>query len=307
MAVDDTIYFHHYDTSPFSEKVRLMFGLKGASWRSVIQPSIMPKPELTPLTGGYRRAPVMQIGADVFCDSQVILEELERRFPAPAAEIGGAGYAVNLWADRLFFQPTVAIIFGEIGDNVPKEFKDDREKLSGRPFDTAQMKAAVKPMTAQWQAMASWVEHPLGQAAWLSGDKLGLADISAYMNFWFMSNFAPATSAQLLKPFPRIRDWMERVKAIGHGKRTESNGQEALAAAKAASPGDLVKHDETDSIGVAKGARVIVMADDYGRDPIDGALVAATQRRIVIARDTPDLGRINVHFPRAGFIAVPAG
>lgn len=306
MADADIPILHHYDTSPFSEKVRLMFGLKGVTWRSVIQPSIMPKPELTPLTGGYRRAPVMQIGADVFCDSQVILEELERRYPEPHAEIG-AGYAVNLWADRLFFGPTVAIIFGEIGDNVPQAFKDDREKLSGRPFDTAQMKAAVKPMTAQWQAMASWVEHPLGQAPFLSGAKFGLADISAYMNFWFMSNFAPATSEGLLKPFPRIRDWMARVKAVGHGTRIESNGAEALAIAKGASPGDFIAHNSSDSIGVDKGAKVIVMADDYGRDPIDGMLVAADQRRIVIARDTPDLGRINVHFPRAGFIAMAAG
>ncbi len=305
MADSDVPILHHYDTSPFSEKVRLMFGLKGATWRSVIQPSIMPKPELTPLTGGYRRAPVMQIGADVFCDSQVILEELERRYPDPHAELGAA-YAVNLWADRLFFGPTVAIIFGEIGDNVPQAFKEDREKLSGRPFDTAAMKAAVKPMTAQWQAMASWVEHPLGQAPFLSGQSIGLADISAYMNFWFMSNFAPATSEALLKPFPKIRDWMARVKAIGHGSRIESNGAEALAIAKNATPGDFIAHDADDSLGVAKGGKVVVMADDYGRDPIDGALVAATRRRIVIARDTPDLGRINVHFPRAGFIAVPA-
>ena len=73
------IIFHHYDTSPFSEKVRLMFGIKGLSWASVIQPVIMPKPDLIPLTGGYRRIPVMQIGADVYCDSEVILAELEAR------------------------------------------------------------------------------------------------------------------------------------------------------------------------------------------------------------------------------------
>src|ERR1700722_13786394 len=104
------IIFHHYDTSPFSEKVRLLFGLKGLAWRSVIQPTIMPKPDLTPLTGGYRRIPVMQIGADIFCDTQVILAQI-------AADAGhafaGADWAVNLWADRLFFAATVPIIFGE--------------------------------------------------------------------------------------------------------------------------------------------------------------------------------------------------
>src|SRR5215472_2689787 len=124
------LILHHYDNSPFSEKPRLLFGIAGLAWNSVIQPVIMPKPDLTPLTGGYRRIPVMQIGADVFCDSQVILAEIERRAPAPKV-IHGADWAINLWADRLAFQPAVAIIFGAIGDTVPAEFIKDREALSG--------------------------------------------------------------------------------------------------------------------------------------------------------------------------------
>ena len=145
MAQD--IILHHYDTSPFSEKVRVLLGVKGLSWRSVIQPVIMPKPELVPLTGGYRRIPVMQIGADVYCDTQLILAELEARSPRPPV-VKGADWAVNLWADRLFFQTTVAVVFGEIGDAVPAAFVADREKLSGRPFDIAAMKAAAPPMKA---------------------------------------------------------------------------------------------------------------------------------------------------------------
>ena len=75
------IILHHFDRSPFSEKIRVVFGHKGLSWRSVRIPQIMPKPDLMPLTGGYRRTPVMQIGADVFCDTQIIIREIERRFP----------------------------------------------------------------------------------------------------------------------------------------------------------------------------------------------------------------------------------
>ena len=77
------IILHHYDRSPFSEKVRAAFGIKGLSWRSVRIPDVMPKPDYTPLTGGYRRTPSMQIGADIYCDSAMILLELERRFPEP--------------------------------------------------------------------------------------------------------------------------------------------------------------------------------------------------------------------------------
>jgi glutathione S-transferase len=78
------IILHHFDESPFSEKIRIVFGLKDIAWTSVRISRIMPRPDLMPMTGGYRRTPVMQIGADIYCDSQCILRELERRFPQPS-------------------------------------------------------------------------------------------------------------------------------------------------------------------------------------------------------------------------------
>src|SRR5438132_8653144 len=141
----DEFILHHYDNSPFSEKVRLLFGIKGLAWRSVIQPTIMPKPDLTPLTGGYRRIPVMQIGADVFCDTQVIMAEIERRAPTPKV-IHGADWAVNLWADRLLFQPTVAIICGASGHLAPKEgLKHRGQRARGPAFHPAALLAAGPP------------------------------------------------------------------------------------------------------------------------------------------------------------------
>ena len=96
------IILHHYDTSPYSEKVRLGFGLKGLAWASVELPQIMPKPKLTALTGGYRKTPVLQIGADIYCDSQLIMRELERRYPTPSFYPAGHGAADALawWARR---------------------------------------------------------------------------------------------------------------------------------------------------------------------------------------------------------------
>ena len=100
------LILHHYDTSPFSEKIKKIFAYKQLAWRAVEQPTIMPKPELTPLTGGYRRIPVLQIGADVYCDTQLIARTLERRYPQPSiypAGSEGTCHVWNLWADRLFF------------------------------------------------------------------------------------------------------------------------------------------------------------------------------------------------------------
>ena len=45
------LILHHYPLSPFAEKIRLMLGLKGLSWRSVHIPMLMPKPGLVALTG----------------------------------------------------------------------------------------------------------------------------------------------------------------------------------------------------------------------------------------------------------------
>ena len=299
------IILHHYDTSPFSEKVRVMLGLKDLAWSSVRTPNMLPKPDLIPLTGGYRRAPVMQIGADVYCDTQVILAEIERRVPNPPTALG-LGWAVNLWADRLFFGTTVPIIFGEIGHLTPKAFIEDREKMSGRPFDVAAMASASGPMRSQWRAHAGWIEQGLAGAPYLTGRAPGLVDIAAYMNIWWLGGALPETYAKLTEGFTRLPLWRERMAAIGHGARTEITGQEALDIARDAEPALAPAHDEADPLGLEPGSAVMVMADDYGRDPIAGTLVAANPERIVIARDAEGLGRLNLHFPRAGFVAVAA-
>src|ERR1700761_6497860 len=126
--MSNEIILHHYPSSPFSEKVRVAFGIKGLSWRAVEQPIIMPKPDLIPLTGGYRKIPVMQIGADIYCDTQIILRGLERRDPEPSIFPGknGLAFGMGLWTDRPFFMASVGIVFGEIGHMVPEEFKQDR-------------------------------------------------------------------------------------------------------------------------------------------------------------------------------------
>jgi glutathione S-transferase len=298
------IVFHHYDTSPFSEKVRVMLGIKGLAWRSVIQPVIMPKPELTPLTGGYRRIPVMQIGADVYCDTQVILEELERRFPKPAVVKSG-DWAVNLWADRLWFQTTVAVVFGEIGDNVPDAFRKDREALSGRPFDTAAMKAAAVPARGQWRAAAAFIERGLADSDFLGGSAPSLADIASYMNVWWLGSAARAVREALLDGQPRTEAWRQRTKALGHGTRSEMSGAEALALAKAAEP-EAAPAGAADAAAPPVGSRVTVSADDYGRDPIAGTLAGASLERVTIAREDPAVGLVHVHFPRAGYVLTAA-
>lgn len=126
------LILHHYPTSPFAEKVRVALGIKGLAWQSVIIPVIMPKPDLMPLTGGYRKTPVLQIGADVYCDTQLILREIERRFPDPSLYRGtnsGLANALAFWSDRSLFSSAVGVAFASRRDAMPPEFLADRAKF----------------------------------------------------------------------------------------------------------------------------------------------------------------------------------
>src|SRR5262250_934439 len=101
----DEIILHHYPASPVSEEVRIGLGMKRLAWRSVEIPRVPPKPDVMPLTGGYRRTPIMQIGADIYCDSACMLRELERRFPEPTFFPGsaeGLPWGIGRWTDAVF-------------------------------------------------------------------------------------------------------------------------------------------------------------------------------------------------------------
>src|SRR5438045_9035139 len=131
------LILHHYPNSPFSEKVRVAFGIKQLAWRSVQIPNIMPKPDLMPLTGGYRKTPVLQVGADIYCDTQLIMLEIEKRAAKPPLlPVGqeGEARALAMWIACTLFGPAVGVVMGAIADKLPEAFIKDRSEFAGRPF-----------------------------------------------------------------------------------------------------------------------------------------------------------------------------
>ena len=84
------LILHHYPNSPFSEKVRLILAYQQLPWKSVVIPALMPKPDVLALTGGYRKTPFMQVGADIYCDSALICDLLEhlRGFVGVRSRVG---------------------------------------------------------------------------------------------------------------------------------------------------------------------------------------------------------------------------
>jgi glutathione S-transferase len=309
MTVTPPIILHHFEKSPFSEKVRVVFGLKNIEWTSVLISRIMPRPDLMPLTGGYRRTPVMQIGADIFCDTQSILRELERRFPEPTLfpnGYQGVASATAMWTDRSFFQNTVNLVFGSLADQVPQDFIADREKLRGAKFDVAAMTSAIPQMRDQFRAHVQWIEAQLADGrTWMCGDMASLCDVNAYMNIWYVRAHLP-NAAEMLAEFGKTREWEARLRKVGHGRSHEISSSAALDIAASATPQTAELPDPNDPNGRKPGDRVDVMPDDYGKVKVSGEIVALSSQHIAIRRRDARAGEVVVHFPRAGFLVLPA-
>ena len=268
MANAQSIILHHFERSPYSEKIRLALRMKNLGWAAVEIPSIMPKPDLTPLTGGYRRPPVMQIGADIFCDTTIMLTELEKRFQIPALNLPGhegLSRMVSAWTDGKWFQTSVTVIFGAIGEHMPQEFIDDRTKMSGRPFDVEGMKAAAPIMRDQWRSQLLWIEERLaggrlaGTGDWLVGTKPGMIDVHAFMNPWFVEQNVPDFLEQCFESAPLTKDWYARLKEFKGQAPEEISGSDAIQIAHDAAPrlkpastaGDLRDFEPGDRVAIA--------------------------------------------------------
>ena len=299
-----TFILHHYDGSPFSEKLRLIFGFKGLTWASVKIPVIMPKPDVVALTGGYRKTPVVQVGADVYCDTALIARLIEQHHPAPTLYPASARLApiVAQWADSTLFwtvipyamQPAgAAHIFQGVPPEVLQAFAADRA-----PFTAGMKRQTATDASANLGRYLAALEAQLADGrAWLLGKDASIADFAIAHCAWYVRRAGPL--AEIFKPHGHFSAWLDRVLALGHGKPERMSSEQALALSagtKAHAPCAVAP-----GLGFEAGQAVTVTPTDYGQDPVAGTLVGLSNDEVVVSRTDERAGTVHVHFPRAGF------
>ena len=306
------LILHHYPSSPFSEKVRLILGHKKLPWKSVLIPPIMPKPDVTALTGGYRRTPVLQVGADVYCDSALICDVLEHVRPEPTLyppHLKGACRIFAQWADSTLFwaamgynlQPKgAAQVFAKAPPEAAKAFSDDRKAMTGnmvrlRPGDA----------TSAYRSYLRRIANMADEHDFLFGIEPCVADFAAYHGIWYTRTQVPVL-ADILNPTPSVGEWAERMAAIGHGLMTRLDSAAAVALAKVAEPQPpganlLVDSAFQDDHGIPLGSLVSITPESFGLEPTVGELIAATRTHYSLRREDPRAGPVHVHFPRIGY------
>jgi hypothetical protein len=125
------------------------------------------------------------------------------------------------------------------------------------------------------------------------------------MNLWYVRSNLDAADAWLAE-FPRVRDWESRIRAIGHGERTELSGEQALDIAAKAASAEVASADARDPNGRKVGDRVAVASDDFANSvAVEGEIVSLSAQHIAIRRHDPRVGEVVVHFPRAGYAVKP--
>ena len=300
------IILHHYPQSPVAEKVRVGLGIKGLEWGSVEIPRIPPKPDLMPLTGGYRRTPVLQAGADVFCDSHCILAELERRFPEPgffAGQEPGLIWGLAAWTDSRLFDQAVRLVLGGAADEMPEDFAKDRARLYfGPDWDLKEVQEDQPHVAGQLRGQLAWVDQLLSHGRrFMQGDSPSLLDALVYYLVWFLrGRWQPGPA--LLAGFPRLEAWEERVRDIGHGSPSEITASAALEVARSGTPDTEGDVDNKNPEGLTAGQFVGVCPDGDGGDPeVTGRLHILDNQRLALLRSEERVGQVCVHFPRVGY------
>lgn len=299
------LILHHYALSPFSEKVRAMLGYADLGWQSVTVREMPPRPQLAPLAGGYRKIPVAQSGADVFCDTRIISQEIARLAGKPELVEANCDTEVQEFVAKVDLEIFLACIISAGNLTLLRKVLKESSLLDlGRLLwdriamgSKAKVKAnSPKQMKRMVDAHLADLETRLESQPFLFGDSPNAGDFSAYHSLWFQRDLAEQPR---VKRYPKVNAWMDRLQAYGQGNSTQIGADQALELARTASPRALPDSTQDQAL---IGKTVRIAPDDYGRIPVEGTLVASTDERWIVARDEDAVGRVHVHLPRQGFV-----
>ena len=288
------IILHQYDPSPYATKARRMLAAKGVAWKSVTVPDVWPKPELMPLTGGYRLVPIMQIGSDIYCDSNVIAKKLDEIAPIPALKPldNVNNLALTNWADGLFRQ---MVGVGVALNLMTQEMLDDRNEFIVPKIERSIEEERLPGSLLRVHSSVQKIESLLDDGReFLLGSSPCHADFSVHAMIALTALFPEFSST--VKSAPRCYAWVDRMNQFGDGNREDISSADALDAARNSEP-EPVADGSRSLFGLAAGTNVRVTPSRDYRYGVDGKLVFLDFDEIVIARFDEQVGNIHVHFP----------
>ncbi|OBZ91076.1 hypothetical protein A0J61_00873 [Choanephora cucurbitarum] len=308
------IILHWYPSSPFAQKVAWALLFKKVEFKTVLISPIEPRPLRRPLDAGYRKTPVLQIGNHTYCDTKIILAELEERFPEPSFYPTGDNRemisGLSRWMDSILFDLSVSQF--QMG-NLGKKFIEDRSSLSGRKIDPERLKFTIPYMNhslkAELQIAENFVKERFdnGKRWALGTESISILDLHFGMITWFLQGLVGREWVK--KTVPVLNGHLERLKhAIDFNKLKtlpKITSEEALKIAKEQAS-DLPNAEHDGSLDIKLGQLVSIVPADSSKTAAVGTLAYSTLAKTVIQHKEDKYGFVGyTHFPVVGYVVFP--
>lgn len=291
---------HHYPLSPFSEKVRAMLGYSNLSWESCITSEAPPRGKLDLLSGGYNRIPVAQIGADIFCDTNIIADEIASIMKDNSLanqKLNKALLEQRQWLEtKLFFACVNKAFSLSLLRRIAKDkgiwnlalFLKDRIEMGAKAsISLGSPKSAPKYIS---QGIA-YLTESLASEEFIGGTSPNILDFSAYHCFWFLREVGLKRD---LDKHNKVLSWYLKMQTFTQLPSKQISIESALTIAKDSKPKKLAKRYTQD---FRIGSEIVVTPSDYRQVPVSGILVGVDSQRWIISRSSEETGLVHLHFP----------
>ena len=248
----------------------------------------MPKPDVVALTGGYRRTPFLQIGADIYCDTALICRVLEQHRARAAAVSADRRRRwrrmVAQWADSALFWAAMpyTTAAGRHRRAVRRRAARGGEGLRRRPRGDDRRHARGRRGRRRGRAAgvpAALDAHSSATAGVPARRRAVRSPTSPSCHpLWFVRRARP-DGRDPAAARTGAGDWFDRMLAFGHGTHAELSTPPTRSRGRAAAAARTRRRRSQPGQGFEAGQRVTVAATDYGTDAVAGSAGRPRRRR----------------------------
>lgn len=312
--MNNPIILHRTIGSTYSQKAMAMLGFANAEWQSVIANKGVPRPEQEILVGSFaRRMPILQIGADLYCDTDMISHTLSEKLNQPnfdRLQLSKTEQEKVWQIETEFFPASIGSVhpinfvtgyFRTVPFKVAIDFLKDRIATAK---NAKNQNVITTKSREQWKQIAikhfSEMQNILEKSAFLSGtDTPNIIDFTTLTHVYYMNVL---NKLKFAKPYPKVKEWLDKMNAFGTGKFSEISAEKALEVAKKTEPMQISKN-MTQSEKIGKEIEV-EFNDELGKsivNPLTGILVGEDDYKYIVKRENKTVGTVYIHIPKQCF------
>ena len=274
-----------------------MSGFFEKEWYSLRVKSSPPRLVIDKLVNGYRKIPIAQEDADIYCDSKLISREFFNSLsliPDSKEDKQSEVFENDIFKACLNSISPVKLLSAFFRLLDFSEFlKTTKDRLgAAKEFNDYRMHKS--------EALFAWSTHLKElnrqlESDFILGKNPSYLDFCAYHLIWFHIKI---TNENLSDELELLIKWYERMEAFGHGSYEEVTEEFAFQEAKRSMPKEI-RADQEHSKYIGK--EVFISPSDYMKNKTKGMLVGATDYSWILSRDNSEYGLVHIHFPKRGF------